>query len=42
MCASAVIGKQAGLRCQCLHGRGGSSPLSRTKKSRYMRDFLST
>ncbi len=31
-CARAVIGSQAGLRCQCPQGRGGSSPLARTNK----------
>ncbi len=29
--ASGGIGRRAGFRCQCLHGRGGSSPPSRTE-----------
>ena len=31
VCAGAVTGSQAALRWQCPHGRGGSSPLPRTK-----------
>ena len=31
MRAGAVIGSQAGLRCQWPQGRGGSSPLPRTE-----------
>ena len=33
-CASGGIGRRAGFRCQCLHGRGGSSPPSRTERRR--------
>src|SRR5699024_10671991 len=29
--ASGGIGRRAGFSCQCLHGRGGSSPPSRTE-----------
>src|SRR5699024_4877442 len=31
--ASGGIGRRAGFRCQCLHGRGGSSPPSRTARN---------
>ena len=33
-------GSQAGLRCQCPQGRGGSTPLPRTRIQ--LKDFLPT